>query len=224
MAGTIAGLALAWLCVRVLASALPESLARVATIGIDARVLAVAGFAALATGLISGIAPALQGSSPALSTVLSASGRGGGTSRGRRRARAALVVAEVALAAVLLVGAALFIGSFVNVMRIDPGFRTKDVLAAQLVQLPSPGTAQTDIRPALVDIVDRVRQLPGVIDAAAAAPGIPFRINLRIDGLQVPGQPLDYNMTVSLKVVTAGYHRTLAIPLRSGRYLHGRRS
>ena len=49
-------------------------------------------------------------------------------------------------------------------------------------------------------------------------PGIPLRVNLRIDALQAPGQPIDYNMTVSLKAVTAGYHRTLAIPLRSGRY------
>ena len=218
VAGTIVGLALAWLCVRVLAAALPESLARVATIGIDARVLAVAAVAALATGLISGIVPALQGSSPALSTTLNESSRGGGTGRGRRRARAALVVAEVALAVVLLVGAALFIGSFINVMRIDPGFRTDGVLAAQLVQLPSPGAAQADIRPALADTVFRARQLPGVIDAAAAAPGIPFRINLQIGALQVPGQPLDYNKTVSVKFVTAGYHRTLAIPLRSGRY------
>jgi putative ABC transport system permease protein len=217
-AGTIVGLALAWLCVRVLASALPESLARVATIGIDARVLVVAAVAALATGLISGIVPALQGSSPGLSTALSESSRGGGTGRGRRRARAALVVAEVALAVVLLVGAALFIGSFINVMRIDPGFRTDGVLAAQLVQLPSPGASQADMRPALADIVARARQLPGVIDAAAAAPGIPFRIQLQIGALQAPGQPLDYNMTVSVKFVTSGYHRTLAVPLRSGRY------
>ena len=217
-AGTIVGLALAWSCVRVLATALPENLARVATVGIDARVLAVAAVAALVTGLVSGLAPALQGSSPALATALNESARGGGTGRGRRRARAVLVVAEVALAVVLLVGAALFIGSFINVLRIDPGFRSKDVLAAQLVQLPSPGTAPADIRPALADIVDRARQLPGVIDAAAAAPGIPFRINLQIGGLQAPGQPLDYNKTVSVKFVTAGYHRTLAIPLRSGRY------
>jgi putative ABC transport system permease protein len=217
-AGTLAGLALGWWCVRVLATALPESLARVATVGIDARVLAVAAIAALVTGLVSGLVPALQSSNPAPSTVLSESARGVGTSRGRRRARGVLVVAEVALALVLLVGAALFIGSFVNVMRIEPGFRTKDILAAQLVQLPSPGTAQADIRPALADIVDRARQLPGVIDAAAAAPGIPFRINLQIGALQLPGQPLDYNKTVSVKFVTAGYHRTLAIPLRTGRY------
>ena len=213
-AGTIVGLALAWSFVRVLATALPESLARVATVGIDARVLAVAALAALVTGLVSGLGPALQGSSPALATALNESARGGGTSRGRRRARAMLVVTEVALAVVLLVGASLFIGSFINVLRIDPGFRADGVLAAQL----GPGTGQADIRPALADIVDRARQLPGVIDASAAAPGIPFRINLRIGALQVPGQPLDYNKTVSVKVVTAGYHRTLAIPLRSGRY------
>jgi predicted permease len=218
VAGTVAGLALAWWCVRMLAAALPETLARVGTIGIDSRVLAVAGVAAFVTGLVSGIAPALQGSSPTLSTVLGESSRGGGTSRGRRRARAGLVVAEVALAMVLLVGAALFIGSFINILRIDPGFRTEGVLAAQLAQRPSPGTPTADIRPALADVVDRARRLPGVIDAAAAAPGIPFRIQLRIGALQVPGHALDYNKTVSVKFVTAGYHHTLAIPLRSGRY------
>jgi predicted permease len=218
VAGTVVGLALAWVCVCVLAAGLPDSLARVAAIGIDARVIAVAAVAALATGLVSGIAPALQGSSPALSTALSESARGGGASRGRRRARAVLVVAEVALAVVLLVGASLFIGSFINVMRIDPGFRSDGVLTAQLVQRPSPGAAQADMGPALVDIVDRARRLPGVIDAAAASPGVPFRINMWIGGLQAPGQPLDLNMTVSIKVVTPGYHRTLDIPLRSGRY------
>ena len=217
-AGAIGGLALAWWCVRVLATALPESLARVAAIGIDARVLAVAAVVALVTGLVSGIASALGGSSPSLVTALTESARGGGTSRGRRRARAALVVAEVGFAVVLLVGAALFIGSFINVMRIDPGFRPEGVLAAQLVQRPSPGTAPPDIRPALADIVDRACRLPGVIDAAAAAPGIPFRIQLQIGALRVAGQPLDYTKTVSVKFVTAGYYRTLAILLRSGRY------
>jgi putative ABC transport system permease protein len=218
VAGAIVGLALAWLCVRVLAAALTESLARVAAIGIDGRVLAVAAAAALVTGLVSGIVPALQASSPALSTVLSESGRGGGTSRGRRRARAVLVVAEVALAVVLLVGAALFIGSFVNVMRVDLGFRSEGVLAAQIVQRPSAGSARPDVRPALAGIVDRARQLPGVIEAAAASPGIPLRVNLWIDALRAPGQPIDPNMSVSVKVITAGYHRTLAIPLRNGRY------
>ena len=215
--GTLVGLALAWVCVRALAAALPDSLARVATIGIDGRVLAVAGIAALVTGLVSGMAPALQGSNPALSTVLAQSSRGGGTSRGRRLAGAALVVAEVALTVVLLVGAALFIGSFVNAMRVDPGFRSDHVLTAQVFPRTSPGSTPLDLGPALAEIVDRARQLPGVIDAAAAAPGIPLRVNLRVDALRAPGQPLDRGMSVSVKVVTPGYHRTLAIPLSSGR-------
>ena len=217
MTGTVIGVSLAWVCVRMLTSALPESLVRVATISIDGRVLTVAVIAALATGLVSSIAPALHESSPALATALNESARAG-TSRGRRRVRALLVVAEVALAVVLLVGAALFIASFINVMRIDPGFRPQGVLAAQLVPLPSPGVTQIDVRPALADIVDRARRLPGVIDAAAAAPGIPFRIQMRIDALAAPGVPLDPSMAVSVKMVTAGYYRTLAIPLTKGRY------
>jgi predicted permease len=215
--GALAGLGIAWMCVRVLAAALPDTVARVSAIGIDARVLAVAGIAALATGLVSGLAPALQGSNPALSTVLNESARGGSTSRGRRRARAVLVIAEVALAIVLLVGAALFIGSFINVLRIDPGYRSDHVLTAQVLAPRAPGSPQTDLRPALADILDRARQLPGVTDAAAAS-GMPLRINLWIDALRAPGQPLDPSMAVSIKVVSAGYHRTLATPLRSGRY------
>lgn len=215
--GTLVGLVLAWWLVRVLATALPDSLVRVAAIGIDARVIALAAVAALVTGLVSGFAPALQGSRTALADVLNERARGGSAGRGRRRARAALVVAEVAFAVVLLVGAALFIGSFINILRLDPGFRTDRVLVAQL----GPGTAQADIRPALENLVDRARQWPGVIDAAAGGPGVPFRIQMQIGALQVPGEPIDYTKTVSVKFVTPGYYQTLAIPLRSGRYFTG---
>src|SRR4029434_10273746 len=109
------------------------------------------------------------------------------------------------------------IGSFVNVMRIDSGFRRDHVLTAQVFPRTSPGSPPADLRLPFAEIVNRARQLPGVIDAAAAAPGIPLRFNAWIDALRWPGQPLDPSMAVSVKVVTAGYHRTLAIPLRSGR-------
>jgi putative ABC transport system permease protein len=216
-AGTLAGVLLAWPCVRLLAAGLPDSLARVATVGVDGRVLVVAAAAALITGLGSGIVPALQSASPALSAVLGESARGGGASRGRRRARAALVVAEVALAVVLLVGAALFIGSFVNVMRVDPGFRSDHLLTAQISPRATPGSSPADLSPAFADIIERARRVPGVVDAAAGSPGIPLRINLWIDALRWPGQPLDPNMAVSIKAVTPGYHRALAVPLAGGR-------
>src|SRR5262249_28615689 len=206
----------AWWGVRVAAAALPESVSRVAAIGINARVIAVAAMVAVATAVVSGLSPALQGSRPVLSSVLAESARGGGMSRHRRRTRAALVVVEVALAIVLLVGASLFIASFVNVMRIDPGFRSDHVLTAQVFVPRTSGSAPTDLRPALADIVERGRRLPAVIDAAAAT-GIPLRINMWIDALRAPGQAMDPSMAVSIKVVTAEYHRTLTIPLRSGR-------
>jgi putative ABC transport system permease protein len=217
--GSLVGLVLAWQGARLLRAAMPEGLARITTIGLDLRVLAVAAAVALVTGLVSGVIPALQVSRPALSTVLSEHSRGGGIGRGRRRTRGALVVAEVALAVVLLVGAALFIGSFTNVMRVDPGFRSDHVLTAQIFPRSSPGSAPRDLAPAFAEIVERARQQPGVVDAAAASPGIPLRVNLWIDALRWPGQPIDPNMTVSVKAVTAGYHRTLTIPLESGRYI-----
>ncbi len=214
IAGTIAGLVLARTCVRAITAALPEDVVRVGAIGIDTRVLTVAAMAALMTGLISGLIPSLQGSRPALSAMLNDGSRRSSAGLGRRRARAILVVAEVALAVVLLVGAALFTGSFVNVMHIDPGFRTDRVLTVQL----GPGTPHPDIRPALADIVDRAQQFPDVVHAAASAPGIPFRINMQIGALRAPGGTVDPNMTVSVKFVTADYHRTLAIPLQRGRH------
>ncbi len=220
VAGAIAGLAIAWPAVRILRAALPEGLARVASIGIDIRVLTVASAVALLTGLISGIVPALQGSRPVPSAVLHESGRGGGLGRGRRRAHGALVVAEVAAAVVLLVGAALFIGSFVNVMRVDIGFRTEGVLTAQLAPRTPPGSAEPerDFRPAFDQIVERARQLPGVVHAAFGSPGVPFRINMHINGLRVPGKTHDGDPSVSLKSVTADYHRAFQIPLKAGRY------
>ena len=217
--GTVIGLALAWPAVRLLAAALPDTVSRVATIGIDARVLAVAAAVAIATGLVSGLVPALQGTSPTLTTMLSESARAGGIGRQRRHARNILVVSEVALAVVLLVGAALFIGSFVNVMRVDPGFRSDHVLTAQIFPRASPGSAPPDLGAAFAEIVDRARRLPGVVDAAAASPGIPLRVNMRIDALRVPGRTMS-DTTVSIKVVTPGYHRTLGIALERGRYFN----
>src|SRR6185295_11294508 len=114
--------------------------------------------------------------------------RGGGTSRAGHRARAVLVIVEVALAVVLLVGAALFIGSFINVMRLDPGFRSDHVLTAQIVARP--GSATTDLRPAFDEVIARAKRLPGITDAAWAS-GIPLRVNLLIDALGTPGQPID---------------------------------
>jgi len=217
--GTAFGIALAWQAVRVLKAAMPEGVARVATIGIDGRVLAVATGLALITGILSGIVPALQTSNPRLAGTLNESARGGGTGRGRRRLRSALVIVEVALAVVSLVGAALFIGSFIGVMRLDFGFQGERVLTAQIVPQLQPGqdSRSVNLWPVLEDIVSRLQHVPGVVEASAGAPGIPLRFNMHITGLTVPGKVLEGDRSISLKSVSSGYHRALKVPLRRGR-------
>jgi putative ABC transport system permease protein len=217
--GTAFGMAFAWEAIRILKSAMPEGVARIATIALDGRVLAVAAGLALLTGILSGIVPALQTSSPRLAGTLNESSRGGGAGRGRRRLRSALVVVEVALAVVLLVGAALFIGSFVSVMRLDFGFQGDRVLTAQIFPQMRPGQdpQSMDLGPAFDDIISRLRRVPDVVEASAAAPGIPLQVNMRIDGLTVPGKVFEGDRSVSLKFVSPDYHRVLRIPLRGGR-------
>ena len=121
---------------------MPEGVPRVTGIAIDLRVLLAAAGLSLMTGLLFGILPALQLSKPDLAHALKDGGRGS-VGVGRQRLRSILVVAEVALAVVLLVGAALFIGSFVALMRIQPGFDPANVLTAQVTIPRVPEGQQT---------------------------------------------------------------------------------
>lgn len=208
-AGTVLATVVAWWAIQILRGSMPESVPRVSAIALDLRVLAAAAALALVTGALFGIAPALQGSRPDLTTSLKDAARGASTGR-RQRVRASLVVAEVALAVVLLVGAALFIGSFASVMRIDPGFDPEHVLAASL----QPRTAAA---PAFAELVDRLNRTPGVVHAAVIAGGVPMSGSMWSTSIQIPGRTLDGDTAVSIRTVTPDYHRALRIPLRSGR-------
>jgi putative ABC transport system permease protein len=137
--GTAIALVLAWWGVQVLRTSLPDGVPRVASIAIDLRVLAVAAVISLATGLLFGLFPALQLSKTDLSTALKDGARGASSGSVRGWVRNLLVVTEVALSVVLLVGAALFIGSFIALMRIDPGFSPDHVLTASVAPRVQPG-------------------------------------------------------------------------------------
>jgi predicted permease len=215
VAGTILSMALAWWTVDVLRSAMPEGVPRVTTIALDLRVLAAAAGLSIVTGLLFGIVPALQMSTPDLTSSLKEGVQSAG--RARQRLRSVLVVAEVALAVVLLVGAGLFIGSFIRVLALDPGFNPEGVLTMQLFMGGQSGQRRPDWTPAFAQIVERLAHTPGVINASASSPGIPFTFNMQIDGLSVPGKSLEGDTGVSIKTVTPDYHRALRVPLRSGR-------
>jgi putative ABC transport system permease protein len=214
-AGTLlAVLAASW-GVQALRAVIPPGVPRVATIAIDVRVLAAAACLALLTGLLAGIVPAVHASRVDLTTALK-SGFSGMAGSGRRL-RQLFVVAEVALAVVLVAGAALFIGSFMGVLRIDPGFVADDVLTAQVSPRVEDRIAPRDTAPLLAGIVEEVAQAPGVVHAAATAGNVPFLGGFNLTTMTTPGMDLSQAAMVVVRRVTPGYHATLRIPLRHGR-------
>jgi len=214
---TACALVFAWWAIGILKASLPPDVPRVASIALNLRVFAVAAIAAFATGAIFGLAPALQLSKPDLRRALQ-DGTHGTAGPSRRRLRSALVVAEIAIAAVLLVGAALFTASFVSLMRIEPGFDPEHVLTAQFTPRVTllPDGQFADRARDLGDLAGRLERIPGVTAAALVSGGLPFGGATTQQTLQsVEGVPL-FAM-INLRVITPGYHRALAIPLRAGR-------
>ena len=216
--GTALATALAWWVIHVLRTSMPEGVPRVAAIALDLRVFAAAAGLSVLTALLFGAVPALQVSRPDLSSALKDGTRGASAGRGRLRLRSVLVVAEVALAVVLLVGAALFIGSVIALMRIDPGFSTERVLTAQVSPRMAPGRPPSDAVAALAEIAERVGQAPGVIHASLIYGGLPLgRGNWSTD-IKIPGKELAKgDDIINAPIVTPAYHRALGIPTRSGR-------
>src|SRR4051812_26374747 len=179
LGGALLGLALAVIAIRLLRAWLPYGLPRVATIGLDHRVVLAAIGAAVATGLVFGIVPAFQSARQDLVNALKEGGRSS-TAGGRAHViRGLLVIAEVALAVVLLVGAGLFTGSFVRLMRVDPGFDYHDVITFNVGLRFAPGQKFDDEfsrrnTEYAQQVLDAVRRVPGVQAAAAVSGGLPL--------------------------------------------------
>jgi predicted permease len=135
--GTAGGSLVAWWGVTLLSKTIASAVPRAAMIRIDPALFGFTLALSLLTGLIFGLAPAVGAARPDLSQTLREGGRGS-TGGGRQsRLRSFLVVGEIALASALLIGAGLFLRSFVNILRLDPGFQTQNVITATVV-LPNP--------------------------------------------------------------------------------------
>src|SRR5215204_975907 len=221
-AGTIVATVLAWWAVQVLRTAMPDGVPRVTAIAVDFRVLAATAGLAILTGLLFGIFPALQLSRPDLTQALKDGARGASTGGARQRMRSALVVIEVALAVILLVGAALFIGSFISLMRINPGFTTDNILTVQVSPRFAPGRIpeSVDMAPAFAQIVDLINQTPGVAQASMISGGMPLGGSMSSTTMTVAGKKVEEKDTrgISIRRVTPGYHKALQIPLKNGRF------
>jgi putative ABC transport system permease protein len=217
-AGTALAIPVAWWAIEVLRTSMAEGVPRVAGIALDLRVFGAAAGLSILTGLVFGVVPAVQGSRPDLTNALKDGTRGASAGRRGLRLRSALVVLEVALAVVLLVGAALFIGSAIALMRIDPGFSSERVLTAQVSPRMTSGSRPPDAVAALAEIVERASGVPGVIHASLIYGGLPLGRGNWTTSFSIPGKQLENaDRFINARVVTPDYHKALRIPLRRGR-------
>jgi predicted permease len=226
IAGALLGLLLAAGGVAVLRAWLPAGLPRVASIGIDYRVLFAAMGAAIVTGLIFGVVPAIQSARPDLVGSLKEGGRSATAGGRAQRLRSVLVVAEVALAVILLVGAGLFTGSFVKLMRVDPGLDYHHVLVLNINLRLLPGEKFGDAYAArnaeyVKQAVDAVNRVPGVEMVATNSGGMPLTGSWSRTKITLPGkgEQTGDGDDIDRRTVSPNYMQTLRIPLRKGRYL-----
>ncbi|HEV2830124.1 MAG TPA: ABC transporter permease [Pyrinomonadaceae bacterium] len=185
---------------------------------IDWRVLGFTFGISIITGLVFGLAPALQSSNPNLVESLKESGRGSGASGHRNRLRSALVVSEIALTLVLLVCAGLLIRSVMRLKSVDTGFNPKNVLGMN-IGLPAAKYPKPENQIAFYkQVTERIAALPGV-KAAATTTVLPLSDNFDGRGLIVEDQPRvrGEEISVDLYVATPDYLRAMEIPLLQGR-------
>ena len=218
VAGGIAALPLALLAVRLVVRFGPQALPRLDEISADAAVLAFGLAVSIVAGLLFGVLPALRASAAGATGHMTAGARGASAGRERQLARRGLVVVQIALALTLLVGSGLAVRSFGRLAAVDPGFDPVDVLTFGLA-LPE-RDYDADARLGFHrQLVERLRALPGAVDAAAAST-IPLGGAVTGSGYSIEGRPLDDGEVPPVfmsKFVSPEYFDTLRIELAEGR-------
>ena len=218
VAGGLLGLGLAAAAIRVALRLLPESMPRVGSISMDGTVIAFALVLALATGVFCSFAPAFAAIRTNLTESLKEGARTGSGASSHARLRSALVVAEIAVALVLLTVAGAFLRSFQKMRAVDPGFRPDHVLVAEY-QLPFrqyPTNESVDNFNRAV--VDRLSKEPGVV-AVGMTNGLPASDSWVGAGYTIEGVPAASWKLKFAKFATVygGYFRAMNIPLLDGR-------
>jgi putative ABC transport system permease protein len=221
--GGILGIALAAAGLRAFAAFVPPAAAGSAAPVADLRVLTFTAALCMATCLAAGLAPALTATRPELAQLLRSGSRAG--SGASRRTRNALVVAEMALAVVLLIGAGLLLRTFVRLLSIDPGFRATGVLSFEIYRPEDPARQAPRIARLFERIGQRLRELPSVVAAGGISTlplsGLEEKAGVYVEGWPVPQKPEEVRFAESQEVLP-GYFETMGIPLVRGRLLDSR--
>jgi len=216
--GAVLGLALVWWGLELLTTFSPPTILRLNEVNVDTRVLGFTFALSMLTGMIFGLAPALQSSRLDLNAALKEGARGSGGGAGHRL-RNLLVVSEIALALVLLVGAGLLVRSFLRVLDVTPGFEPANVVAMSVSANGTRYAEEASVRAFYDEVVNRVGRLPGV-SAAAVVSNLPLGGNKDMYGFHVEEKPLanpEEAPSVERYVVSPGYLSAMRIPLLAGR-------
>ena len=222
IAGAIGGIVVGYAGVRALVAISSQQAPSVATASLHPAVLAFTVVLALATGVAFGLVPAavvLRGNTAAL---LKEDATRGSAGRGTGFTRSALVVVETAFALMLLIGAGLLIKSFIRLQSVDPGFRTENVLTAQ-ISLPSARYPDAVARGAFwTRLMEKARALPGVT-ATGLTTNVPFSGNVSSGSYSIVGYtpgPSEAAPHGRQEVVGGDFFNAMQIPLVEGRFFH----
>jgi len=214
--GAALGLVLAFVGTRALAHLTSVSIPLLSDVRIDGSVLGFTLVAALATGLLFGLVPALQVQDLKLHDTLKDSNRGSSQGRGHAWIRGALVVSEIGLACVLLVGAGLLIRSFLRVLDVNMGFRPERAAALRIDPNSSYKT-QEQRNSYFTEALHRVTDIPGV-EGAGLSDSLPLGHNrswgVAAKGVQYTPQTYPEGFP---RIISDGYFHAMGIPLKAGR-------
>jgi putative ABC transport system permease protein len=217
--GGVSGLYFAWLSFSFLKQIIPDGMALNAGIRIDAKVFGFTLLLSLLTGIVFGLAPALEAAKVDLNEALKQSGGRMGAGAGRRRMRSALVVIEVALALVLLVGAGLLIQAFLRLRALDIGVNPENVLTLRTA-LPPNKYGELPKRDAFYQqVLDRVRALPGVVSAGYTT-ATPLTWKGGTNSFTIEGRAQGPAQDAQSRQISTGYLETIGVKLRQGRFFN----
>ena len=218
LAGGALGLLSAVWATQGLFALVPANIPRLQSSGVDGRVLAFMVAVCVLAGLAFGTIPALLALHTSVNDNLKEGGRGTSVGRSHQRVRASLVVAQVALALVLLAGAGLLLRSFQRVLQVDPGFRPQKVITAAVSLSPTQYSTAAQARSFYTELEEKLAGMPGVA-AAGLSSDLPTKANwnhvFSVDGYAPPpGAGLNISWH---SVVLGDYFRAMGIPLIRGR-------
>jgi putative ABC transport system permease protein len=221
--GGALGLVVSVWAIQALANGIPEGFSKFipgwSRLGINFTVLGFTFIVSLLAGTLAGLAPVWHSIRTNLNEALKAGGRSGSGKGGHNRLRSVLVVSEVALSLVLLIGAALMVRSFVELLRADLGIKPENVLAMQISLPPDSYEDSSKREQFYQQFLRRVEALPGVTNVGAISI-VPFSSSNNSNNFQIVGQPpfsKGEEPYVEVRVTTPGYFGAIGTPLRRGR-------